>query len=82
MIQISITELATEEEKLLEIADALEQLKNVLGDIAADLEEEGVNTELLDDAMEAMDDAIDSLGDAVDELEEEEYELDDAEPEE
>ena len=73
-----IPENASTEEKLLQLTDALEGIKVILGNLIEDMDEADLDTEALDDAMEAIDDAIDSIGDAVDELEEEEYELDEA----
>ena len=82
-MMIEIPEQAATEEKLLQLTDALESIKQVLGDIIHDMNgsgEAGYGTEdaldALDDAMEALDDAIDSVGDAVDVLEEQEMELD------
>ncbi len=73
---IDIPEFATTEEKLLELSDALETVKNILGDLVDDMETDGKDVSTLEDALEYIDDAIDSIGDGVDELEEEESELD------
>ena len=75
-MMIVIPETATMEEKLLQVTDALESLKDVVGDIIEEMEDEDMDTDSLDEAMEAMDSAIDAIGDAIDELEEEELELD------
>ena len=76
---IDMPAFATTEEKLLQLTDTLETIKNLLGEIIDDMELDGKDTDSLDDAMEALDDAIDAIGDAVDELEEEELELDEEE---
>ena len=76
-MMIDIPEHASTEEKLLQLTDALETLKNILGEIVDDMDSDGLETENLEDALESLDDAIDAIGDAVDELEEEEIELDD-----
>ncbi len=75
---IEMPAFATTEEKLLQLTDTLESVKNILGDILDDLESGGRDVDSLAEAMEALDDAIDSIGDAVDEMEEEEIELDEA----
>ena len=73
---IEIPENAGTEEKLLKVTEALELLKDVVGVIIEEMEDDDKDTDSLEEAMEAMDDAIDAIGDAVDELEEEELELD------
>ena len=73
---IDIPEFATDEEKLLQIIDYLEELKEELGNIVDEMDADGRNVDFLDEGLEAIDDAIDSISDAVDELEEEESELD------
>ena len=73
---IDMPAFATTEEKLLELTDTLETIKNLLGEIADDMDQDGKDTVSLDEAMDALDDAIDAIGDAVDNLEEEEFELD------
>ena len=73
---IEIPETAGTEEKLLQVTEALELLKDVVGVIIEEMEDDDKDTDSLEEAMEAMDDAIDAIGDAVDELEEEELELD------
>lgn len=76
---ITIPDHITTEEKLLQLIDALESIKTVLGDITDEMEDDGLDVDALEDALEALDDAVDSLGDAVDELEEEEIGLDETE---
>ena len=73
---IEIPETATTEEKLLQVTNVLECLKDIVGAIIEELEDNDRDTENLEDAMESLDDAIDAIGDAVDELEEEELGLD------
>ena len=75
-MNIEIPEFAGTEEKLIQISEALEQIKNVLADIGYDTEEGSPAEDSLDDALESLDDAIDSINDAIDDLEEEELDLD------
>ena len=75
-MKIDIPEAAAKEEKLLQVTEALELLKDVVGVIIEEMEDDDKDTDSLEEAMEAMDNAIDAIGDAVDELEDEELELD------
>jgi len=73
---IEITDYAGTEEKLIQISDALEQIKNAAADLVYDMEEDSPAEDSLSDALESLDDAIDSINDAIDDLEEEELDLD------
>ena len=81
-MNIEIPEFAGTEEKLIQVSEALEQIKNVLADLVYDMEEGNLAEDSLDDALESIDDAIDSINDAIDDLEEEELDLDDRAEEE
>ena len=81
-MNIEIPESAGTEEKLIQVSEALEQIKNVLADIVYDMEEGSPAEDCLEDALESIDDAIDSINDAIDDLEEEEFDLDDRAEEE
>ena len=81
-MNIEIPEFAGTEEKLIQVSEALEQIKNVLADLVYDMEEGSPAEDSLDDALESIDDAIDSINDAIDDLEEEELDLDDRAEEE
>ena len=70
-MNIEIPESAGTEEKLIQVSEALEQIKNVLADIVYDTEEGSPAEASLDDVLESIDDAIDSINDAIDDLEEE-----------
>ena len=75
-MNIEIPDLAGTEEKLIQVSEALEQIKNILADLVYDMEEGNPAEASLDDALESIDDAIDSINDAIDDLEEEELDLD------
>ena len=75
-MMIDIPEAAAKEEKLLQVTNALELLKDVVGFIIEEMEEDEKDKDSLEEAMDAMDDAINAIGVAIDELEEEELELD------
>ena len=81
-MNIEIPEFAGTEDKLIQVSEALEQIKNILADLVYDMEEGGPAEDSLDDALESIDDAIDSINDAIDDLEEEELDLDDRAEEE
>ncbi len=69
-MNIEIPESAGTEEKLIQVSEALEQIKNILADLVYDMEEGSQAEDFLDDALESIDDAIDSINDAIDDLEE------------
>lgn len=77
-MNIEIPDFAGTEEKLIQVSEALEQIKNVLADLVYDMEEGNP----AEDALESIDDAIDSINDAIDDLEEEELGLDERAEEE
>jgi len=75
-MMIDVPDAAAKEEKLLQVTNALELLKDVVGSIIEEMEEDEKDKDSLEEAMDAMDDAINAIGVAVDELEEEELDLD------
>ena len=75
-MKFEISPFASNEEKLLEINETLESIKDVLAELVFDMEDDGRDVSTLDDALAALDDAIDGINDAVDEIEDEELELD------
>ena len=54
---IDIPEFATDEEKLLQIIDYLEELKEELGNIVDEMDADGRNVDFLDEGLDAIDDA-------------------------
>ena len=81
-MNMEISEFSGTEEKLIQVSEALEQIKNILADFVYDMEEGSPAEASLDDALESIDDAIDSINDAIDDLEEEELDLDERAEEE
>ena len=81
-MNIEIPEFAGTEDILIQVSEALEQIKNVLADLVYDMEEGSPAEASLDDVLESIDDAIDSINDAIDDLEEEELGLDERAEEE
>ena len=75
-MKLEVSPFASEEEKLLEISETLESVKDVLSEMLFDMEDDGKDISTLDNALDALEDAIDNINDAVDDLEEEELELD------
>ena len=75
-MKFEISPFASNEEKLLEINETLESIKDVLVELVFDMEDDGRDVSTLDDALAALEDAIDGINDAVDEIEDEELELD------
>ena len=69
-MKIEIEALANNEEKLWDVAEFLEGLKEILVDISMEYgEEEKSITEALTDALEYIDDTIDAVNEAADEIE-------------
>ena len=69
-MKIEIEALANNEEKLWDVAEYLEGLKEILVDISMEYgEEEKSITEALTDALEYIDDTIDAVNEAADEIE-------------
>ena len=81
-MKFEISPFASNEEKLLEINETLESIKDVLAELVFDMEDDGRDVSTLDDALAALEDAIDGINDAVDEIEDEELELDEEEEDE
>ena len=75
-MKFDFSPFASEEEKLLEISETLESVKDVLSEMLFDMEDDGKDISTLYNALDALEDAIDNINDAVDDLEEEELELD------
>ena len=75
-MKFDFSPFASEEEKLLEISETLESVKDVLSEMLFDMEDDGKDISMLENALDALEDAIDNMNDAVDDLEEEELELD------
>ena len=75
-MKFEVSPFASEEEKLLEISETLESVKDVLSEMLFDMEDDGKDISTLENALDALEDAIDNMNDAVDDLEEEELELD------
>ena len=75
-MKFEISPFASDEEKLLEINETLESIKDVLAEMVFDMEDEGRDVSTLEDALDALEDAIDGINDAIDEIEDEELELD------
>ena len=81
-MKFEISPFASDEEKLLEINETLESIKDALAELVFDREDDGRDVSTLDDAMAALEDAIDGINDAIDEIEDEELELDEEAEEE
>lgn len=73
---IEIPENATKEEKLLQVADALDNIRGILMDVIDEMEDEGEDTDALEEAIDSLDDAAEAVGDTIDALEIEEVDLD------
>ena len=78
-MKFEISPFASDEEKLLEINETLESIKDVLAEMVFDMEDEGRDVSTLEDALDALEDAIDGISDAIDVIEGEELELDEEE---
>ena len=78
-MKFEISPFASDEEKLLELNETLESIKDVLAEMVFDMEDEGRDVSTLEDALDALEDAIDGISDAIDVIEGEELELDEEE---
>ena len=65
-MKFEISPFASDEEKLLEINETLESIKDVLAEMVFDMEDEGRDVSTLEDALDALEDAIDGINDAID----------------
>ena len=69
MEKITISPLADRNEKLGEIYDYLDQLKDALSDIVYDMDEEDEDeaetVDTLTNALEQIDDALDAMADVI-----------------
>ena len=81
-MKFEISPFASDEEKLLEISETLESIKDALAEVVFDMENDGKDVSTLDDALAALEDVIDGINDAIDEIEDEELELDEEAEEE
>ncbi len=68
-MKIEIDPKARNEEKLWDIAEYLEAVKDAVVEIEADYDEEKGISDVLTDALEYLDDVIDALNEAADEIE-------------